>query len=67
MLDRRLRMHVRLRVGGELLHGRRAAEAVGRRAQLLEDLLVGVALAQPRLEVGERRRIDLRDGAVTRF
>src|SRR5580692_3806665 len=46
VLDRRLRMDVRLWVGGELLHRRRAAKAACRRAQLVEDLLVGVALAE---------------------
>ena len=45
MLDHGLRMHLRLRVGGELLHRRRPAEPGGVRAELGEDLLVGVALA----------------------
>ena len=46
----------RLRVGRELAHRRRAPEPLGAGAQLREDLLVGVALADPGLELGERLR-----------
>ena len=45
MLDHGLRMHLRLGIRRELLHRRRAALPVGVGAQLGEDLLVRVALA----------------------
>ena len=56
VLDHGLRMDRRLRVGRELPHRRRAPEPLGARLQLLEDLLVRVALADARLERGERVR-----------
>src|SRR6266849_4519631 len=59
MLDHRLRMDGRLQVGRELAHRRRAAEPFGGRFQLREDLLVGVALTQARLELGQCDRVDL--------
>ena len=59
VLDDRLRMDGRLRVRRELAHRRRAAEALGARAELGEDLLVGIALADSRLELRERARVDL--------
>jgi len=58
MLDDRLRVHGRLGVVLEFAHRRRTPQALGRGAQLLEDLLVGVALADSGLERGERSRID---------
>ena len=64
VLDHRLRMHPRLRIGRELLHRRRAAEPLRRGPQLLEDLLVGVAAPDPGLELGERLRVDLGDRAI---
>ena len=66
VLDHRLRVHLRLRVGRELLHRRRAAEALRGGPQLLEDLLVRVTPPDPRLELGERlpdRSPSLRDKA----
>ena len=61
MLDHRLRMHRRFRVGGELAHRRRTAEPLSGGAQLREDLLVRVALADPGLKLRELGRIDVRD------
>ena len=61
MPDHGLRMHGRLRVGGELAHRGRAAEALGARAQLGEDLLVAVALADARAERVQALRIDAGD------
>ena len=58
MLDHRLRVHLRLGVGGELAHRRRAAEPLCARAQLLEDLLVRVAPPDPGAELGEGRLVD---------
>src|SRR5205085_1060660 len=51
VLDHRLGMDGRLGVGGELPHRRRPAEPLRTRAQLGEDLLVGVPLADPGLEL----------------
>jgi hypothetical protein len=59
VLDHRLRVHGGLRIRRELAHRRRLAEALGRTAQLAEDLLVGLALADPGLELREPRRVDL--------
>src|SRR5439155_4258446 len=59
VLDHRLRMDGRLRIGRELPHRRRAAEPLGALLQLGEDLLVGVALAQACLELGQSGRVDL--------
>jgi hypothetical protein len=62
VLDDGLRMHGRFRVVPELAHGRRAPQALGGGTQLLEDLLVGVALPDPGLELGERGRINASRG-----
>src|SRR5581483_2856700 len=64
VLDHGLRVHLRLRVGGELLHGRRAAEAIGAGGELGQDLLVRVPLAQAGLERRQLRRIDLREALL---
>ena len=61
MPDHGLRVHRRLRVGGELAHRGRAAEALGARTQLREDLLVAVALADARAESVKALRIDTGD------
>jgi hypothetical protein len=58
VLDDGLRVDRRLRVGLELPHRRGAPQPLGGRAQLPEDLLVGVALADSGLELGQRGRID---------
>ena len=50
VLDDRLRVNGRVRVCRELAHGRRAAEPFGRRAQLVEDLIVRVPLPDSGLE-----------------
>jgi hypothetical protein len=52
VLDHRLRVDGRLGIGGELAHRGRAAEAASALAQLSEDLIVGVALAEISLEGG---------------
>ena len=64
VLDHGLRMDVRLGIGRELLHRRRAPQPSGMRAKLLEDLLVGVALADRALERGKLVGIDPRDRVV---
>ena len=64
VLDHRLWMDGRLGIARELPHRRRAAEPLGARAKLGEDLLVGVALADPGLELGQRRRVDRRNRPV---
>src|SRR4029077_12998947 len=61
VLDHRLGMHARLRVGGELTHRRRTSQPLRARAQLLKDLGVRVALADSGLEGRERVGVDLRD------
>ena len=58
VLDHRLRMDRRLRVRRELAHGGRAPEPLGAGEDLRHDLLVGVALADPGLELRELLRID---------
>jgi len=58
VLDNRLRVHARLGVRLELAHRRRASQALGRGAQLPEDLLVRVALADSGLELRQRGRVD---------
>jgi hypothetical protein len=58
VLDDGLRVDRRLRVGLELAHRRRAAQALRAGTQLLEDLLVRVALADSGLELGESSRIN---------
>jgi len=58
VLDHRLWVHGSLGVGGELPHGRRPPQALGRSLKLLDDLLVGVALADSRLELRERITVD---------
>ena len=58
VLDHRLRVHGRLRVGRELAHRRRAPEPLGAVLQLLQDLFVGVPLPDARLERRQRVRID---------
>ena len=60
MLDHRLRVHRRLLVGGELAHGRRPSESLRARAELGQDLLVRVPLADSGLECRERLGIDAR-------
>ena len=65
VLDHRLRVHPRLRVGGELLHRRRAAEPrppsrAARRGSARPSS--GVRIAG--LELRERRRVDLRDRPI---
>ena len=67
VLDHRLRMDGRERVRRELPHRRRAAEPVGARLQLVEDLLVRVALAQPRLELGQSGGVDAAAGSWRRL
>src|SRR3954464_8820983 len=52
VLDHRLWMDGRLGVAGELPHRRRALQPPGAGSQLVEDLLVRVALADPGLERG---------------
>src|SRR4029077_11244906 len=61
VLDHRLGMHARLRVGGELTHRRRTSQPLRARAQLLKDLGVRVALTDSGLEGRERVGVDLRD------
>jgi hypothetical protein len=60
VLDHGLWMDACLRVLRELAHGRRSPQALGGLAELLEDLLVAVAAAQPRSECGELRLVDAR-------
>src|SRR5205814_7950314 len=67
VLDHRLRMDRRERVRRELAHRRGTAEPVGARLQLVEDLLVGVALAQPRLELGQSGGVDAAAGSWRRL
>ena len=62
VLDDRLRVHGRGRVLLELAHRRRAPQAFSGRAELVEDLLVRVALADPSLELGQGLGIDAREG-----
>ena len=64
MADHGLRMHRRLRVGRELAHRGRAAEALGARPQLGQDLLVAVALADAGSERVQTLRIDTGDLGV---
>src|SRR5205823_5476104 len=64
VLDDRLRMDSRRRVLLELAHGRRAPQPLGRAAQLLEDLLVRIALADPSLELGQGGGIDARESRL---
>ena len=64
VLDHRLRMHLRLGVGGELAHRRRAAEPLCARPELLEDLLVGVAPPDPGTELGEGSLVDPGDSRM---
>jgi hypothetical protein len=59
VLDHGLRMHRGLGVGGELAHRRRPPQALGAGPELSEDLVVGVALPDPGLKLGELLRIDL--------
>src|SRR5207302_7556999 len=49
VLDHRLRVDGRLRIRRELAHRRRAPQPIRARPELLENLLVGVALADARL------------------
>jgi hypothetical protein len=58
VLDHRLRVHPRAGIRTELLHRRRTPEPDRRRAERLEDLLVGVPPSDPRLELGKGLRID---------
>ena len=58
VLDHRLRMDGGLGVCGKLAHGGRAPEPLGAGDDLRHDLLVGVALADPGLELRELLRID---------
>ena len=51
-------MHRRAGVRSELAHGRRPAQPLGGCPQLLDDLLVAVTAAQPRLERLQRLGID---------
>ena len=67
MLDHGLRMDGRLGVRGELAHGRRAPEPLGAGDDLGHDLLVGVALADPGLELRELLRIDRGERPVARL
>ena len=60
-------MDARLGVGRELAHRRRTAEPLRAGAQLLEDLLVRVALADSGLEGRERVGVDLGDRPVGRL
>ena len=64
VLDHRLRMHSRFWVGRELPHRRRAPQPFRGLHQLGEDLVVGVALADSGLELGEGLAIDIGDCAV---
>ncbi len=64
MLDHGLWMHFGLRVGGKLAHRRRAAEPVRARAQLLEDLLVGVAPSDSSAKLRESCLVDPGEGRV---
>ena len=64
VLDHGLRVHARLRIGRELPHRRRAAEPLGARAQLLEDLLVGVAPSDACAKLSERCLVDPGEGRV---
>ena len=59
--DHRLRVHRRLRIGRELPHRGRAAEALRARSQLREDLLVAVALADAGTERVQPLRVDTGD------
>src|SRR5262249_27618359 len=63
-LDHSLRMDRRLRIVGELAHRRRTAEAVGAGLGLAADVRVGVALADPRLELCKCLRVDPRDRSI---
>jgi len=58
VLDDSLRVDRRLGVLLELAHRRRAPESFRRAAELLDNLLVRVTLADPRLELGQRFGID---------
>ena len=58
VLDHRLRMHAGVLVGRELAHRRRAAEPLGARAKLLEDLLVGIAPSDACAKLCERCLVD---------
>jgi len=58
VLDDRLWVDRRLGVLLELAHGRRAPESLRGALKLLENLLVRVTLADPRLELGQRFGID---------
>ena len=58
VLDHRLRVHRRLDIAGELAHRRRLAQPVGAGAQLGEDLLVRIPLADSGLELRELSRVD---------
>jgi len=53
VLDDRLWVHRRLGVRGELAHRRGAPQSLRARLELLDDVLVAVALADPSLELGE--------------
>ena len=64
VLDDGLRMDARLRVVRELAHRRRAAEPLGRGAQLLENLLVRVAPAQARSKRGELTLVDAHEARL---
>jgi hypothetical protein len=64
VLDHGLRVHRRLRIGGELAHRRRAAQPHGAGGELAQDLIVGIPLADPSLEIGERLAVDVGDRAV---
>ena len=59
-------MHGRLRVGGELAHRRRAAEALGWALQLGDDLLVAVALPETGLKRLQGIGIDAIERATLR-
>ena len=58
VLDHRLGVHAGVLVGGELAHRRRATEPLGAGAELLEDLLVGVAPSDACAKLCERCFVD---------
>src|SRR5262249_61241075 len=61
LLDDRLRVDACPGIGGELLHRRRAAEPFRGRAELVEQLVVRVALPDRRLEPRQLLGIDPRE------
>jgi len=66
-VDHRLGMDPSASVALELMHRRRAAEAVCRAFQLGEDLVVGIAPTHPRLECSQVGGIDLHSGLSPRI